>query len=329
MSSLAARIARAALLACAPLAVSAGATSSPAASLCAATAARGSSDARLQQAVDEARRQHQLFGGQTIGRNGSLVRPGYHEGEWSRPAGDPVPAWERVAAFWRSLGDAEAPSLMTSAGAIGLGEALRTAAATGHAGSLAELALRESLQRAAMMDTPWSAVFISHLMKHAGFTRDEFAFSDSHSTYVSAALEASAAEAAGQSASHAFRACDVATTRPRVGDLLCATREGTAGTERFSALRQAIATRLPGQSFPMHCDLVVRADQGGDGKLETIGGNVVNSVTLTQLTLNAAKVLGGAYLASHAPRLACGPGSSPCREHLGRRPWLVLLQFRH
>ena len=176
----------------------------------------------------------------------------------------------------------------------------------------------------------WSAAFISYLMKTAGIAESEFAFSDSHSDYVQAALDTSAAEASGQPATHAFRACDVATTRPRAGDLLCATRASTAVTTNFADLAGAMAMRREaGRAFPMHCDLVVQADEGGDGKIETIGGNVVNSVTLTRMALDARKVLGRAYYTAAEAIEACGATGEPCRGHLGQRPWVVLLQFRH
>ena len=143
-----------------------------------------------------------------------------------------------------------------------------------------------------------------------------------------AAVETSAAEAAGREAPHAFRACDLASTPPRSGDLLCATRASTARIVRFDELAQALDARA-GQAFPMHCELVVRADEGGDAKLESIGGNVVQSVTLSRMTLNARKLLGSAYIARDAAAADCARGAPPCRGHLTRRPWLVLLQFRH
>jgi hypothetical protein len=295
---------------------------------CTATAARAPADVRIRRAIDEALREHQLFGGQTIERNGGMFRVGSQEAEWSRPPGEATSAWQRVAAFWQALPDAETPVLTTSVGRVGRAEALRAAQSAGAATTRAEVAIREALLRAALVDTPWSAAFVSYLMKSAGFSRAEFAFSDSHVDYVRAALETSAAEAEGRPATHAFRACDAATTRPRAGDLLCATRASTAGTIRFDALAAAIAARPGAQGFPMHCDLVVRADEGGDAKLETIGGNVVNSVTLSRMTLNAKKVLSGAYLTGAAPRGDCARQRQGCREHLSRRPWLVLLQFR-
>ncbi|MBK6009204.1 DUF2272 domain-containing protein [Ramlibacter ginsenosidimutans] len=302
-----------------------GAATEP--SACAATARRASGDARILGAIEEARRQHRLFGAQVIERDGGLFHVGYHEAEWDRLPGESMPAWERVATFWRALSPSDPPDLLTSAGRVARSQVLAAAAAAD--GTPAEVAVREALLRAAIVDTPWSAAFISYLLKTAGFTRSEFAFSDTHADYVQAAFAASDAEAAGQETPYAFRACDVATTPPRAGDLLCATRESTSRVARFAELAAALRERAPGEDFPMHCDLVVRADEGGDAKIATIGGNVVQSVTLSHMTLNADKVLGDAYIARPVRGARCEAGVLPCRERLNRRPWLVLLQLRH
>jgi hypothetical protein len=296
--------------------------------ICAETARHAPLDPRIGRAIAEARRQHLLFGGQTISSDGGLFRIGYDEAEWSRPPGESMSTWQRVATFWQALSEADPPDVMTSAGWVARSEAERAMASGGSEGSPADVALREALLRAAIVDTPWSATFISYLMKTAGFAPAEFRFSDSHVDYVQAAFATSAAEAAGQPAPHVFRACDLATTPPRAGDLLCATRASTAGIVTFDALGAAMAARAQGEAFPMHCDLVVRADPGADAGIETIGGNVVNSVTLSRMTLDANHVLSDAYLARDAQALHCARGDPPCRGHLSRRPWLVLLQFR-
>jgi hypothetical protein len=297
--------------------------------LCTATARHPAADPRIAAAIEEARREHRLFGGQTIERNGGLFRTGYDEAEWSHAPGESTAAWQRVASFWRSLSESDPPDLMTSAGWVDRLAAEHDAA--GHSGEPVPVAVREALMRAAIVDMPWSAAFISSLMKTAGFSREEFTFSDSHADYVGAAYDSNASEAAGDASPYAFRACDVATTPPRSGDLLCATRAGTASVASFEALGSALAARAPGQAFPMHCELVVRSDQGGDAKLETIGGNVVQSVTLSRMTLNAHKVLGSAYFASPAQTARCAgvTTGARCRGHLSRRPWAVVLQFRH
>ncbi|HEX2547192.1 MAG TPA: DUF2272 domain-containing protein [Ramlibacter sp.] len=295
--------------------------------LCTSTARRAPTDARIRVAIEEARRQHELFGGQTIERSGGLFRLGHNEAESTRNGGQA--AWERVAGFWRAVSEGDPAVLTTSIGRMARSEAARAAASAAAEGSRLDVAVRESLLRAAIVDTPWSAAFISHVIKTAGFSRAEFEFSGSHADYVRAALDASAAEPAGRPATHAWRACDLATTRPRAGDLLCATRASTAGTGRFEALSAAMAARSAAQGFPMHCDLVVRSDEGGDAKLEIIGGNVVHSVTLSHLTLNARKVLSDQYISDAAPRADCPRWGLSCGDHLSRRPWLVLLQFRH
>jgi hypothetical protein len=297
---------------------------------CAATAARPTTAPRILDAIDEAHRQHRLFGSQTIERNGGLFRAGYHEAEWDRPPQESTPTWQRVAAFWRALSESDPPALVTSSGRVQRQEASPAASGGGSAPTRPDVAVSEALLRAAIVDTPWSAAFISYLMKHAGFSRTEFGFSDSHADYVQGAFDTSAAEAAGQERADAYRACDVATTRPRAGDLLCATRASTAGTTRFAALPGAMAeARSAGQGFPMHCEIVVRSDRGGDAKLEVIGGNVVQSVTLSRMTLNADKLLGAGHFASAAPAAECARRTPACRDSLSRRPWVVLLQFRH
>ena len=292
---------------------------------CAVSAQHAPADPRIAAAIAEARRQHQLFGGQTIERNGGMFRVGHHEAEWARPEGETESAWQRVATFWRALSESEPPEVMTSVGLVSRAEASMETAIAGNGGRRAAVAVREALLRASIVDTPWSAAFISYVMKTAGFSGAEFAFSDSHADYVQAAFDASTAEAAGQASSYAFRACDIATTHPRAGDLVCATRAATAGVATFDALAGAMRARSRGQAFPMHCELVVRSDEGGDAKLDSIGGNVVQSVTLSRMTLNARKVLGDAYIAARTPR-QCGP--RPCSDHLSRRPWVVVLQAR-
>jgi hypothetical protein len=296
---------------------------------CAATARGPASDGRIRAAVEEARRQHRLFGGQTIERNGGMFRVGYDEAEWDRPPGESTGTWQRVAGFWQALSDAEPPRVRTSLGWVSRAEVDGGRAANTGNASRAEVATREALLRAAIVDTPWSAAFISFLMKTAGFSAGEFAFSDSHADYVQAAFAASQAEDGGRDSPYGWRACDVARTPPRVGDLLCATRASSAGIASFDALAAALAVRAPGEALPMHCELVVRADAGGDAKLDTIGGNVVQSVTLSRMTLNARKVLGDAYIARTPSPAPCTGSAPSCREHLTRRPWVVLLQFRH
>jgi hypothetical protein len=304
--------------------------------LCSAGTREQATDSRIHTAVELARRQHALFGGQWIDRRGSLAAVGYHEAEFDRPRGENTPTWQRVATFWRALGTEFPPAFRgaqgAAVGAAGLRELLapRSAAAPAvHMNENQRDAVDSALLRAALVDQPWSAVFISFLMSSSGFSRSEFEFSDTHADYVDQAVLALDAELRGEHSPAAFRACDIARTRPRTGDLVCHTREGAGSVRTLATLRERLALRRVqpyGNGLPMHCDLVTSADEGGDAKLETIGGNVVHSVTLRQMTLNARKYLSRSYFTADD---TADCSRAPCRQHLSRRPWVVLLQFRH
>jgi hypothetical protein len=72
---------------------------------------------------------------------------------------------------------------------------------------------------------PWSAVFISFVMRTAG-AGPAFAYSAAHQTYIRAARR----NRLSQNTANpfwAFRATEVA---PRVGDLVCASRSGSGAT---------------------------------------------------------------------------------------------------
>lgn len=109
---------------------------------------------------------------------------------------------------------------------------------------------------------PWSAAFISWLMLRAGVPEEEFLPSGLHADYLRAI-----ADRGGDPASR-FALRDAGAFTPRPGDLICATRAGAS---------LADFDRIP-DGTPMHCDLVVFNE---DGRLESIGGNVRNSVSKT------------------------------------------------
>jgi hypothetical protein len=111
-------------------------------------------------------------------------------------------------------------------------------------------------------DKPWSAAFISWLMLEAGVPAQLFPSSGLHSDY----LRAIADTEGDPNARFALR--DAKLFRPRPGDLICATRAGAS----IPAYNQ-----IP-DGTTMHCDLVVLND---GGMLESIGGNVRNSVSKT------------------------------------------------
>lgn len=261
--------------------------------------------ARAQELAALALQEHALMGGALIDAGGGLIHGGLAEAERDRTRGSGQPAWQRVQDYWRAV-------------AGGWGERMT-------AGSEAE-------QRARIVDQPWSAAFISYLMRAAGLDEAEFRFSASHHDYVRAAFDASAREALDEPTRYAYRARDLARTAPRVGDLLCSTRGADA---RFDAFEQVRAALEEGP-LSMHCELVVRRDDAG---VEAVGGNVLNSVTLRRLGLeqDGSGRLWQAYLQSaqraqaerEAPPLAAGEVQVLLPDtYLNRRPWSVLLQWR-
>lgn len=117
-------------------------------------------------------------------------------------------------------------------------------------------------------DKPWSAAFVSWLMVEAGVPSLEFTPSGLHADY----LRDIARRQDRPDARFALR--DATAFSPRPGDLICATRAG-ASIPAFD--------RIP-DGTPMHCDLVVAID---GTRLESIGGNVRNSVSKTMRRLDS------------------------------------------
>lgn len=116
---------------------------------------------------------------------------------------------------------------------------------------------------------PWSAAFVSWVMREAGIPADRFPSSDSHWGYLTQLMAA-----AGNDPDVAFLPHGITEYRPRPGDLICATRGSSD------------APPPPGQTpwlvllehRKLHCDIVVERE--GDA-LASIGGNVRNSVSKT------------------------------------------------
>ena len=135
---------------------------------------------------------------------------------------------------------------------------------------------------------PWSAVFISFLMRSAGIGAAQFPGSALHWHYIKHIHDAPDPQG--------FEALDAATAVPAVGDLICAPRAETA-LRVWSFAQLASADSRGGY----HCDLVVEI---GNGTLGAIGGNVHDAVTWTRVRLREGRLL----------------------EPTPQRPWVVVLR---
>lgn len=122
---------------------------------------------------------------------------------------------------------------------------------------------------------PWSAAFISWVMCEAGLGETaQFQRSIAHRNYIDQAIRARD----GMDADAAYVAYDAGEAPIEPGDLLC--------NARASAEYRMLADRRRdvGRFAPTHCDIVVKIDERA-GRILVIGGNVVQSVSLTILPL--------------------------------------------
>jgi hypothetical protein len=113
---------------------------------------------------------------------------------------------------------------------------------------------------------PWSAAFISFVMRESGYT--DFRFSDSHDKYI---IDAKRKRLSG-SADAPFWLFRLDEHKPKIGDLVCMWR-----------LRRRTFDDLP-EDFSRHTDVVVEVDAH---TITTIGGNVSHSVSEKKFNLKS------------------------------------------
>ncbi len=111
---------------------------------------------------------------------------------------------------------------------------------------------------------PWSAVFISYVLKEAG-AGDQFKYAESHSNYIVWARQN--INDANQPVFVAFPVEDSAVTWPQPGDILCKNRDG---------MNYSLNNISSG--CISHCDIVVEVDTLARA-IYTIGGNLSNTVS--------------------------------------------------
>jgi hypothetical protein len=276
----------------------------------------------------------------------------------NRPAKLGELGWWRVMKYWRALyGDETADKLEvlgfrdassstqdTEAAAL-----LRAKAADllKSAESVSDPAAREiqreTALRAAIVDTPWSAAFVSYVIRQSGVAAGAFQFSNAHRAYIYDAFATSAAEINKANDGHAYRACPLTSTKPRAGDLLCQQREPALADASDEAVRERIRAELGGSTAERsvrrtHCEVVAYVDRPAR-KMYTIGGNVNQAVTARKLNLRkrglrfslAQKSNCGGAGNWTLPAPSAGipsPGKIADNCSLNDKKWFVLLQLR-
>jgi hypothetical protein len=333
---------------------------------CDVTAARAPSalGQRIAQiAIDEFTR----FGGHRIDSTGRLFHFGLTEAEHEEDDGGNPHAsfghlgWWQVMRYWRTLfGDdpadklevrgyddaststqdtrdtQEAELLRTSAA-----ELLRRAESVSDP-QMREI-LRESIMRAAITDTSWSAAFISYVIRQSGVSDKAFQFANAHRAYIYDAFMVTAAESKNSEVEGIYRACPLSTTRPRVGDLICQQREPALADASDEAVRERIRAELDSNAGMRtvrrtHCEVVAHVDAQAR-KLYAIGGNVDQAVTARKLNLTdnmKFAVVQKGYCGGPSHWTLPQGASAADRPHTGQagkcslndKKWFVLLQLR-
>ncbi|QSX77719.1 DUF2272 domain-containing protein [Agrilutibacter solisilvae] len=242
--------------------------------------------------------ENQLWFGPFIDVNGRLARMSVSEAEKLRLSDGATPAWRRVADYWKGSG-----MLWQMSGYPGAADC-----SAGESGAPMQMASC----RAFLVDTPWSAVFVTYVMNRAGVPG--FLGSASHIDYVRAAFHNPAAGP--------YSFADPDTTPASPGDMLCFSR--TRATYGYPGMRSMLAAN-DGAGLAMHCDIVVAASPGGDHRLYLVGGNVLQGVTMRVLNLNRQGLPWG------LPRRT--GGESECRPdnedacNFNRQDWVALLKL--
>jgi len=126
-------------------------------------------------------------------------------------------------------------------------------------------------------DEPWSAAFISWAMRRGGVDPAQFEKSAAHRDYVRKII------AHEHDPAFTLRPRDPADYAPRSGDIICRGRGPSRDIADYRSMPADAA---------LHCDIVVA---NANGKLESVGGNVRQSVSMSEREVDAAGRLGAPW----------------------------------
>ena len=116
---------------------------------------------------------------------------------------------------------------------------------------------------------PWSAAFVSWVMKASG--AENFPANASHSNYI---IETTINREADPKAD--FTAWDISEQKPQPADIVCRKRGGSIGDNTIEYGNVPSGT-------PLHCDIVTRVDENS---IEAVGGNLSNKVKKVTISLD-------------------------------------------
>ena len=172
-------------------------------------------------------------------------------------------------------------------------------------GSVQAKAMSGAIKRSSASTLPWSAVFVSSVMKQAGLSPDQFRPAPAHAGYIQAAVDA---YGRGKAA-YAYLPCDPSWIEPRVGDVVCYSRNGSP-VRSFNQVLNGVEAAKGAFSYESHCDIVSQVARSPKHVVHTIGGNVGDTVTKTERTLAGGPITTGRPIAWIAV-LALKPDPEP------------------
>jgi hypothetical protein len=127
-------------------------------------------------------------------------------------------------------------------------------------------------------DNPWSAAFLSYIMKKAG-AGDRFPYSANHATYIRQAIH----HKRRPSPDAPFVGHRVSDYAPRPGDLICTTRDWARDKVTYDSIKDY-------EFFPSSCDLVIGSS---DGEIDLIGGDRMGAVIRQKIKSSNGKLSPG------------------------------------
>lgn len=254
--------------------------------------------------VQIALREHAAWYQPFIDTNGRLASRRVGEAERAK-LNDGDEPWARVVTYWRDSGTLDEMVNSNQSGAYQCQNPYGS-----------NFARNEC--RGFVVDTAWSAAFISYVMAQAGV--QGFRASPRHIDYIRAAYRGEATSP--------YRFQDPNQVPIQPGDMLCYVRNSNS-VVGYGGLQAFLAGTNAG--LQSHCDIAV-ALKGNQVWL--VGGNVANMVTMRKLTLDAG---GRALLPRPISTTWVGmdddgqdPSCSPANEascSMNRQNWAVLLKL--
>ena len=173
-------------------------------------------------------------------------------------------AFSKVLAYWSAVGWQDTIDRNKRAFAMGIAVAC--------SGDEREAGGRDAIWGC----LPWSAAFISFVMRATGIDQAEFPPAAAHWTYVDALVQ----QGDRWGARATFLAHDVDAYAPAPGDMICADRSSRARLATLAQRRQEFGTPRP-----MHCDIVIATSPG---EVRAVGGNVAQAVTAVRYATDPA-----------------------------------------